>query len=830
MYIIYRQAHSFIHSPFLTMNSLTENSVLHVRKLLYTIHFNDIDHAPTTATSRDCENQYDSYDIYVRSVFKNNLVLERKYYDIVYKLINSTISHTINYDDQTYDNDIKSLLEVTTRFHRHYIISSSRKKKSSIDSIEQMYSQIIKDITTELINDENVVINVDDLCLIDYDDNDKDDDKDDNDDSDDSDDSDSDSDDSDSDDEDEDSRYENSDKYSSNIFSVYFKAHNTIGIDIKLVKWMIAKGVDINYKNEYGSGILHTYLGNMYVDTDVLELLCRSGKNINEQNNHLITPLHSYLRRDESISASVLKKVIELGADRNLRCCMKLTPIMTYIIYNAMNIDEEIIKIYMDDNKITNIPEILYLYIQMAQYVDLNVIKHFLNNSVILDYKDSVGRTCLHSYMLRNYINIDVVKLLLEHGNYLNETDNLGNTVLHTYLSRLCIVNKNLTYDSSINNNINIEVVKYLIRSGSDISLVNNLGYTPLTSYICTAQNYMYHDIIDCLMSDKVLNMVKHRIIQDLITREDISLPIIHHVITKYNITVDSYTDEYEKCDYETNDAYHRQMIKYYNKNIVPFSGMTAFHVATVCLRKDAMKYLLSIGYSIDKPTIKGLTALMLIFHRDRYNKCHIVKMLLDNRPSIDNIIIFLDKCYKNESLFSLCSTKNTSLYGMMALAFMLIGVNNCNKFIERIKHDLETQNTTDYRSLSQTLDVLVDIRDNISLLMSTYINNYSTISIYDILISRTYNNDITSCIEICKRYTSDKYPLCNIINGYIDNAIGTNSIVKDIIDYLRTYPDICIPTSLLRSCIIDMHDLSGFRETLTRNTSVILPTLNHLN
>ncbi|SPN67798.1 CPXV019 protein [Cowpox virus] len=113
---------------------------------------------------------------------------------------------------------------------------------------------------------------------------------------------------------------------------------------------------------------------------------------------------------------------------------------------------------------------------------------------------------------------------------------------------------------------------------------------------------------------------------------------------------------------------------------------------------------------------------------------------------------------------------------------------------------------------------------------MSTYINNYSTISIYDILISRTYNIDITSCIEICKMYTSDKYPLYNIINGYIDNAISTNSIVKDIINYLRTYPDMCIPTSLLSSCIIDMYDLSGFRETLTRNTSVILPTLNHLN
>nr|CAB5513962.1 CPXV019 protein [Cowpox virus] len=791
------------------MNSLTENSAFHVRKLLYTIYFDDIEHAPTTAKSRDCANRYDSYDIYVTSVL-DNLVLERNCYDIVNKLINSTITirHLVNYNNQTYDNNIKSLLEVTTRFHRRYITHSSCIKKSSIDSIEQMYSQIIKGITTELINDENVVIDVDDLCLKDKDDED-----------------DKDKDDDDDDDDDDEDDYDDS----SNIFSVYFKAYNTIGIDIKLVKWMIAKGVDINYKNKYGSGILHTYLGNMYVDTDVLELLCRSGKNINEQNKYLITPLHSYLRRHESISASVLKKAIELGADRNLRCSMKLTPIMNYIIHNAMNIDKEIIKIYMDD-KITNIPEVLYLYIQLAKYVDIDVVKHFLKNGVILDYKDSVGRTCLHGYMLRTYIDIDIIKLLLEHGNYLNEVDDFGNTVLHTYLCRLCIINKSLKTDSRTDNIINIEVVKYLIRSGSDISSVNNLGYTPLTSYIYTAKNYMYCDIIDCLMSDKVLNMVKHRIIQDLITRKDISLRIIHHVITKYNIPVDSYTDEYKNCNYKTNDAYHFRMIKYYNNNIVPFSGMTALHAA-VCIRNDVIiKYLLSIGYNIDKPTIKGLTALLLIFSRDRYTNCHIVKMLLDHRPSINNIIIFLDKCYKKESLFSLCSTKNTGLYGMMALAFMLIGVNNCNKFIERIKHDLETQNTTDYRSLSQTLDVLVDIRDNISLLMSTHINNYSTISIYDILISRTYNIDITSCIEICKMYTSDKYAFYDIINGYIDNAIKTNSIVKDIIYYLRTYPDMCIPTSLLRNCIIDMYDLSGFRETLKRKTSVILPTLNHLD
>lgn len=81
--------------------------------------------------------------------------------------------------------------------------------------------------------------------------------------------------------------------------------------------------------------------------------------------------------------------------------------------------------------------------------------------------------------------------------------------------------------------------------------------------------------------------------------------------------------------------------------------------------------------------------------------------------------------------------------------------------------------------------------------------------------VLHTYLSRLYIVLKICKMYISHKYPLCNIINEYIDNAIGTNSIVKDIIDYLRTYPDIYIPTSLLRSCIIDMHDLSGFRDEL---------------
>ncbi|AOP31490.1 ankyrin [Skunkpox virus] len=781
------------------MDSLTDKTINSVRKILYTIHFSNIERAPIISTSRECENCYDSYDIYIRFGYKRNIFLQGKYYDIMNTLINSVVRDTINYDNQTYDNNVKSLLNIATRFIRNYIVSLKRSGKSLIEInglyVVQMYKQFIKDIYTELMNEHEPksILGVDEYdsysldlflhdsyCIM---------------------------------------KKNNENIIHNNIFSVYFKTYDTVGIDIRLVKWMIDKGVDINYKNKYGCGILHTYLANMYVDTNVLELLCRHGADINEQNDNQITPLHSYLRRDESsIYAYVLKKAIELGADINHRCCNNLTPIMTYIFYHTDNIDTEMIKVYMDalNDKINDIPEILHLYIRMAQYVNIEVVKYFLDNNVILDYKDNIGRTCLHCYMLRNFIDIDIIKLLLEHGNYLNETDNLGNTALHTYLSRLCIINNELSCDTSVNNNINIAIVKYLIRAGSDVSLVNDLGYTPLTTYICVLENYIYYDIIDCLMSDKVLNIVKHRIIQDLLTRDDIPTRIFHHVINKYDIPIDSYTDEHELCNHETIDMYHHQLINDYNKNIVPLSGMTAIHVSIVLHKDIILRYLLSIGYSIDKPTRNGSTALMLTFRKDnrRYNS-RIVKTLLDNRPSINNIILFLNHCHKHELLFALLDSKTNITYYVLSLAFMLVGL-NCTKYIEYLKHDLElTDSYNKYNMIKKTLDVLVDIQDNINLLMSTYINSSSTISIYDILISKSYKIDLIRYKDICKRYSSIEYPLNNIINRYINKAISANEIVKYIINYLRLYPIMNIPINLLHRCVTDIYDLSGFRSTL---------------
>ncbi|ABH08101.1 HSPV011b [Horsepox virus] len=265
----------------------------------------------------------------------------------------------------------------------------------------------------------------------------------------------------------------------------------------------------------------------------------------------------------------------------DMKCVNGMSPIMIYIA-NIDNINPKITNLYiesLDGNKVKNIPMMLHSYITLARNIDISVVYSFLQPGIKLHYKDSAGRTCLHQYILRHNISTSIIKLLHEYGNDINEPDNIGNMVLHTYLSMLSVVH---ILDPKTDNDIR-DVIQCLLSLGADITAVNCLGYTPLTSYICTAQNYMYYDIIDCLISNKVLNMVKNRILQDLLIRVADTPCIIHHIVAKYNIPTNLYTDEYEPYD-STNihDVYHCAIIERYNNAVCKTSGMTPLHVSII--------------------------------------------------------------------------------------------------------------------------------------------------------------------------------------------------------------------------------------------------------
>ncbi|AOP31488.1 ankyrin [Skunkpox virus] len=744
------------------MGSLTDVAITNVRKLLYTTYLIDYNNTISTNANNTYDlDDDDEYDVHGDIYSYNNLFrvkkikrFKKKYYGISHKY------------HQQYSDSKNALIDIVGNM---IFTLKSEGKKSVVINQYKKFIKFIKGIKYR-----------DYVFDIPY----------------------------------------NDDIVDGDILYMYFKSPKTSNIEINLVKTMIDIGiVNLNYVcKKTGYGILHTYLGNMNVDIDILELLCNNGANINTQSHDRVTPLHTYMRTG-NVCPVVIKKIIELGGDMNAQCVHKITPMDIYI-HNVRNVNPEIINIYIEslDDYVLNIPKILHSYITLSLNIDIEVIKTFLKPNILLHYKDDAGRTCLHQYMLRhNIINTTIIKLLYDHGNSLNEPDNIGNTVLHTYLSMLSIV---YITDPETSNDIKLSVIKCLILLGADLTAVNHLGYTPLTSYICTTQNYMYYDIIDCLMTDKVLEMVKHRILQDILTRADHSPYILHHIITKYNIPLDLFTGNYISYDMENiHDEYHVAILERHNDFTCETSGMIPLHVAIALHNNDfkSLDYLLSIQCnSINTLTKNGLNTLLLTLNGDRNNTpWRIILILLNKRPNQDIIISFLDKCYASGLFPILLLSKNDIITRPLTLAIMLAGIDYCNKCIGYMERDISIMDSRNVMYVA--LCNLVKIRDNINKLSDIYVN--SSLSVYDIIVSKSYDTDSmiykeNYTLAICC-FGND--PLCDIINYYITNARSTYYIVKDISKYITdTYPIMSmLPTTLLYDCIIGMCGLKFLRLTM---------------
>ncbi|AGY97250.1 CPXV016 protein [Cowpox virus] len=747
------------------MASLTEHAIVNVRKLIYSTYFEDFDNRISTNARINNDDPDDGYcsdgDIYSynHTVRAKRIKVFKKKYYCI-----------DNRQREQYTDSKTALINIIGSMT--LMLKADRKNKSLVDQYKKFVKCIIKDNKSKTTNHVFNIPNNGDM----------------------------------------------------DILYTYFNSPRTRRIKLDLIKYMVDVGiVNLNYVcKKTGYGILHAYLGNMDVDIDILEWLCNNGVNVNLQNRDLITPLHTYMIIG-NVCVHVIKKIIELGGDMDMKCVNGMSPIMTYIA-NIDNINPKITNLYiesLDGNKVKNIPMMLHSYITLARNIDISVVYSFLQPGVKLHYKDSAGRTCLHQYILRHNISTSIIKLLHEYGNDINEPDNIGNTVLHTYLSMLSVVH---ILDPETDNDIRLDVIQCLLSLGADITAVNCLGYTPLTSYICTAQNYMYYDIIDCLISDKVLNMVKNRILQDLLIRVDDTPCIIHHIVAKYNIPTDLYTDEYEPYD-STNihDVYHCAIIERYNNAVCETSGMTPLHVSIIShtnanIVMDSFVYLLSIQANINTPTKNGVDPLMLTMENNMLSghQWYLVKNILDKRPNVNMIISFLDKCYTTGKFPSLLLCEHDIIKPTLRLALMLAGLDYCNKCIEYMERDIAILDNS--HAMFLAFDKLVSIRDNIDKLTKLHINSRTNISIYDILVGKCYKEDIITYREnhnlVACCHGND--PLYDIINTYITDARSMYYIANDISKYIMDmYPVMRIPVTLLFSCIIGIFRLPYFKKII---------------
>ena len=86
---------------------------------------------------------------------------------------------------------------------------------------------------------------------------------------------------------------------------------------VSSVDWMLARGVNLHFRDEEGYTVLHSALDRNPVDRhDVLKSLLRAGADVNMKGIHDWTPAHSAAVKND---VTALELLVAHGADLNIR-------------------------------------------------------------------------------------------------------------------------------------------------------------------------------------------------------------------------------------------------------------------------------------------------------------------------------------------------------------------------------------------------------------------------------------------------------------------------------------------------------------------------------
>ena len=231
----------------------------------------------------------------------------------------------------------------------------------------------------------------------------------------------------------------------------------------KAVEALIARGADVNAKNDTGATPLYYAAANDF--HDVAKLLIERGADVNAKNNNGWAPLHTAAWRD---SHDVAKLLIERSADVNAKNNDTDTPLFTAARYNAHDVAKLLIDRGADVNAQNSKSYRNETPLHAAAKADsLDVAKLLIDRGVAVNVKNSdhVDYTPLHFAAKAN--SLDVAKLLIDRGadvNAVSDEDEQGAIPLH--------------FAAEENS---LDVAKLLIDRGADVNAKDSFyGYTPL--------------------------------------------------------------------------------------------------------------------------------------------------------------------------------------------------------------------------------------------------------------------------------------------------------------------------------------------------------------
>jgi ankyrin repeat protein len=356
-----------------------------------------------------------------------------------------------------------------------------------------------------------------------------------------------------------------------------------------LFMFLVECGADIREVDGSGNSVLHIISFCVNVDIRIVKYLVENGANVNAKNFGSSTPLHSVAMHSSDHNFAVIKYLVEQGADVNAKTSENSRPI--HFAANAGHY--ETIKYLTDQKAELNIKTThgsTPLH-SACNHANVDIIKFLIDHGCDINEKDYIGDAPVHYAAQSNFFNKDAMKFICsDRGANVNDKNNAGTTPLMYALKQ----------------NIYFDRIKLLIELGADVKAKDNNNTTPLHYYLFRENNsypssaFRNHD--DRTVDKNIIKLLVQNGADINAANKQNETPA--HIIQKNLITV-SKDDDQENL---------KEIIKEYNidlKTTFGDSKETLLHyAASYANDAEIIKYLINQGLSVNARDRFGSTPL----------------------------------------------------------------------------------------------------------------------------------------------------------------------------------------------------------------------------
>lgn len=290
-----------------------------------------------------------------------------------------------------------------------------------------------------------------------------------------------------------------------NLEKQFFDALDDNNIDI--VNDLIARGVNVNAKNEIGrSALLIAITKKLYVEkknyTDIIKLLIKSGADVNEIDRHKVSLLMKAIENDND--KDIIDILIKAGADVNKLDKYDNTALMISSRRNDIDITKMLIEAGADVNKVNKNDATALTFARSR-----NIANILINAGAFVDKESLVINAVKKGHS-------EIVELMIEKGVDVNIIYDFNKTLLMTAIE---LGDKE---NARFKDQAKIDIVNSLIKAGANVHVKYRDGKTLLMK----ACEKGYYDIVNLLIEAGVdvnetsLNYTTDERILDLLLKE----------------------------------------------------------------------------------------------------------------------------------------------------------------------------------------------------------------------------------------------------------------------------------------------------------------------